>query len=243
MLGLLQAQWKAGSTYADSFVTRYMDEWECMVMVNGDLTEVTDEIIEREIEYHRSLGRSFEWKLFSCDLPSDLLECLTARGFEVGIKEVVCAMDISEQLPSAFSPINVKRVQTEDELRDFRSVAEEVFQKDFSYTTAALAKCIADRTEDQVGFVAYDGVTPVSIGRVDHFERAACAGLYSGGTLPEYRGRGFYQAVVAARAKYAKEKGASIIWVDARPTSLPILERLGFTPILESWPCEYEVKI
>ena len=46
MLGLLQAQWKAGSTYKDSFVTRFMDEWECMVMMNGDLTEVADEIIE-----------------------------------------------------------------------------------------------------------------------------------------------------------------------------------------------------
>ncbi len=241
MLGLLQAQWKAGSTYKDSFVTRFMDEWVCMVMMNGDLTEVADEIIEREIEHHRSLGRSFEWKLFSCDFPSDLLERLIARGFKIGIKEVVCAMDISMKLPATNPLIVVKRVQTESELGDFCSVAEEVFQKDFSCTTAALAKCIADGTEDQVGFVAYDGVTPVSIGRVDHYERALCAGLYSGGTVPAYRGRGFYQAVVAARAEFAKSQGASVIWVDARPTSLPILQKLGFEALVETWPCEFEI--
>lgn len=240
MLDLLQAQWKAGSTHKDSFVTRYMDEWECMVMVNGDLSEVADEIIEREIDHHRSLGRPFEWKLFSSDLPSDLLDRLIARGFKVGIKEVVCAMDIGKQLPATNPSIIVRRVQTESELGDFRSVAEEVFQKDFSYTTAALAKCIAEGTEDQVGFVAYDGVTPVSIGRVDHYDRASCAGLYSGGTVPAYRGRGYYQAVVAARAEFAKSQGASVIWVDARPTSLPILQRLGFEAQVETWPCEFE---
>jgi hypothetical protein len=241
MLDLLQTQWKAGSTYSDSFVTRYMDERECMVMVNGDLTENADEIIEREIEYHGFLGRSFEWKLFSSDVPSDLLDRLIARGFKVGIKEVVCAMDISQRLPEIDPSICVKRVRTESDLSDFRSVAEEVFEKDFSYTTAALAKCIADGTEDQVGFVAYDGVTPVSIGRVDHFERATCAGLYTGGTVAAYRGRRYYQAIVATRAEFAKSQGASIIWVDARPTSLPILQKLGFEAVVETWPCEFKV--
>jgi len=239
MLEILQTQWKAGSTYEDTYVTRYIDEWECTVMVNGDLTENADEIIEREIEYHRSLGRSFEWKLFSCDFPSDLLDRLITRGFKIGIKEVVCAMDISQKTPEINPSICVKRVQTESELSDFRSVAEEVFQKDFSYTTEALAKCIADGTEDQVGFVAYDGVTPVSIGRVDNYGQAPCAGLYTGGTIAAYRGRKFYQAIVAARAEFAKSQGASILWVDARPTSLPILQRLGFEAVVETWPCGF----
>ncbi len=239
MLEILQTQWKAGSTYEDTYVTRYIDEWECTVMVNGDLTENADEIIEREIEYHQSLGRSFEWKLFSSDMPTDLLDRLIAGGFKIGIKEVVCAMDISQKTPEINTSICVKRVQTESELCDFRSVAEEVFDKDFSYTTAALAKCIADGTEDQVGFVAYDGVKPVSIGRVDHYGHATCAGLYTGGTIAAYRGRKFYQAIVAARAEFAKNQGASIIWVDAGPASLPILQRLGFEAVVETWPCDW----
>ena len=239
MLETLMREWKAGSTYVDSFVTRYINEHECMVMTNSDLSGVADEIIEREILVHQTLGRSFEWKLFSCDLPSDLLDRLIARGFEIGIKEVVCAMDITMQMPSANPDNRVERVRSDEQLKDFRWVAEEVFGKDYSYTTGELAKCIANGTEDQVGFVAYDGSTPVSIGRIYLADGSACAGLYTGGTLSEYRGRGFYQAVVAARALYAKEKGASIIWVDARPTSRRILERLGFEALVETWPSEW----
>ncbi len=239
MLETLMPQWKVGATYSDSAVTRHTDDHDSMVMANGDLTGIANEIIKREIAYHQSIGRNFEWKLFSSDLPTNLLERLTDHGFQVGTKEVVCAMDIIQQMPTASPTIRVERVHSDEQLNDFRWVAESVFQKDFSYTTGELARHIANGSEDQVGFVSYDGGTPVSIGRLDHTKCSACAGLYTGGTLPEYRGRGFYQAVVAARATFAKHKGVSIIWVDARPASLPILERMGFVPIVESWPCEY----
>ena len=239
MLETLMRQWKAGSTFVDDFVTRYQNDHECMVMTNGDLTGIADQIFEREIEYHRSIQRAFEWKLFSCDLPQDLLDRLIDHGFVVGIEEVVCAMDLTKHLPKADPEIRVERVTSDEQLKDFRWVAEEVFEKDFSYTTGELAQCLASGSEDQVGFVAYDGSTPVSIGRLDQTLDQPCAGLYTGGTRPESRGRGFYQAVVAARAEYAKQKGVTIIWVDARPTSLPILKRLGFEPIVKTWPCEF----
>jgi hypothetical protein len=65
------------------------------------------------------------------------------------------------------------------------------------------------------------------------------AGLYGGGTLKTHRRRGFYRALVAARAQDARELGARYLLVDALPTSRPILERMGFQRITDTWPCEW----
>jgi hypothetical protein len=45
---------------------------------------------------------------------------------------------------------------------------------------------------------------------------------------------------VQARTKAAKAAGARYATVDAMPTSLPILERLGFIRLAESWECTYD---
>ncbi|HTX49603.1 MAG TPA: GNAT family N-acetyltransferase, partial [Caulobacteraceae bacterium] len=51
------------------------------------------------------------------------------------------------------------------------------------------------------------------------------------GAVPDYRGRGAYRALVAARADEARRRGHRFLTVDARETSRPILERLGFQPL------------
>ena len=223
--------------FTDTTVVRFQTEGYCQVLANGSLVGVADEVIKREIAHHRSIGRSFEWKLFSTDLPADLLDRLVARGFEIGTKEVVCAVDLATCFREVDPEIRVERVSDEIQLNDFRSVAEAVFGKDFSFTVGVLARCIAAGTEEEVGFVAYSGDTPVSIGRLDHGERNTCGGLYTGGTLPEFRCRGYYQAVVAARVSHARKASLRYLCIDARPTSLPILHRLGFESVVESWQC------
>jgi GNAT superfamily N-acetyltransferase len=55
-------------------------------------------------------------------------------------------------------------------------------------------------------------------------------------TLPEYRGRGLYRATVARRAELAREAGYRWLYVDALPTSRPILERLGFVTLTTTTP-------
>ena len=53
------------------------------------------------------------------------------------------------------------------------------------------------------------------------------AGLWGGSTLPAYRGRGIYRALVSRRARLALERGYTTLQVDASEDSRPILERLG----------------
>ena len=62
------------------------------------------------------------------------------------------------------------------------------------------------------------------------------AGLFGGVTLEEFRGRGLYRATVARRAELAREAGYRWLYVDALPTSRPILERNGFVAITTTTP-------
>jgi len=96
------------------------------------------------------------------------------------------------------------------------------------------------RAGSEPGLLAYDGDEPVSIGRLYTHPQSAFAGLYGGGTLATRRGRGFYRAVLATRARDAIAAGAQYLRVDALPTSFPILQRLGFVEISASWPCEWK---
>ena len=53
------------------------------------------------------------------------------------------------------------------------------------------------------------------------------AGIWGGSTLPEFRGRGIYRALVAARARSAIARGVRFIHSDCTDMSRPILERSG----------------
>lgn len=79
------------------------------------------------------------------------------------------------------------------------------------------------------------------MGRLYINSASAFAGLYGGATLAAYRGRGFYRTLVAARARDATAAGARYLRVDALPTSRPILERMGFFWIADTWPCEWQL--
>jgi GNAT superfamily N-acetyltransferase len=54
------------------------------------------------------------------------------------------------------------------------------------------------------------------------------AGLRGGTTLPAWRGRGIYRALVAARARLAVARGVQYLHVDASRHSASPLKRLGF---------------
>ena len=56
-------------------------------------------------------------------------------------------------------------------------------------------------------------------------------GLWGGSTLPEWRRRGFYRALVSHRARLAIERGYPYARVDTSPDSRPILTALGMLPI------------
>jgi hypothetical protein len=197
-----------------------------------------DQAIEAEIEHFRRLDKEFEWTLCSHDRPPDLLDRLRARGFEIEPVEAIMVYDLAT--PAEWvnhDSAKVIRIDREEQLRESRRVAEEVFGKDYSFTFAELADELRARSTHHRGYIAYIDDEPASIGRLYTQTESWFGGLYGGATRAAFRGRGLYRAVVAARARDAIESGAKYLTVDALPTSRPILERLGFERIADTWPC------
>jgi GNAT superfamily N-acetyltransferase len=84
--------------------------------------------------------------------------------------------------------------------------------------------------------VAMAGDEPVCSARAEFLPGTDFASLWGGGTLPGWRGRGIYRALVAYRAQLAVARGYRYLQVDAMPASRPILERLGFTCLAHTTP-------
>jgi hypothetical protein len=208
--------------------------------------ESADGVIAGEIALHRALGIEFEWKLYAHDRPGDLRDRLIKHGFAIEPSEVVLVFDLAE-LPArmvageAGAPEGVRaaRISEPGQIADFCYVGEKVFRKQYQFTANQLTDGLKAGSTEHLGYIAYFREEPVSIGRLYTHSRSVLGGLYGGGTIEEFRGRGFYRAVVEARARDAVSLGAKYLIVDAKPTSEPILRRMGFAKISETWPCQW----
>jgi hypothetical protein len=203
-----------------------------------------DAAIAVEVEHHRQSGVAFEWKVYSHDGPADLRDRLARQGFEVGPTEAVLAYDLSrpaEWIDRAADQggLTVARVDRPELLDAFRRVAEATFGKDYALTAGRLAAAMAAGSTQHVGYVGFADGVAAGVGRLYMHPASAFGGLYGGGTAAAFRGRGLYRAVVAARARDAIAAGARYLIVDALPTSRPILERLGFERVADTWACEW----
>ena len=217
------------------------------VLIYSSLTPDTAErLIDEQIDHYRSLGSGFEWKVYSHDAPADLRFRLARHGFTVGPREAVLVLDLSEPpswvrdaKPGAHEIVRVERVEQVDLFRD---AAEEIFGKDYGLTSGQLTAAIQAGSREHVAYLAMADGKAASIGRLYTHPASHFGGLYGGGTRAAYRGRGLYRALVAARARDALALGARYLIVDALPTSRPILERLGFQHLTNTWACEWSPK-
>lgn len=204
--------------------------------------DTADATIDEQVEHYRWLNVEFEWKVYGHDQPADLRARLARRGFEVGPLEAVLVLDL-ETRPGWIDETNtsdVVRVTTVEQLVQFGAAAEAIFERDASATLAELAAGRRSGTSEQVGYMAMVNGEPVSIGRLYMHAGSQFGGLYGGGTRPESRGQGHYRATVAARSRDALQQGVRYMLVDALPTSRPILERLGFVHLTDTWPCVWQ---
>ena len=79
-------------------------------------------------------------------------------------------------------------------------------------------------------FVTYspDG-EPIASGGINRYPEARFGLLWAGCTVPSWRGRGAYRALLSARSNWARRNGLTRIGLYAsRATSGPIVDRLGF---------------
>jgi hypothetical protein len=197
-----------------------------------------DAVIAAQVAHYRSLDVEAEWTTCAHDQPIDLMDRLARHGFELGPCETVLALDLHKR-PDWINDRrhDVLRVEVEVQLNTYRVVEREVFPESGDYAFNQLYRNLRAGSTRQLGFVAFVEGKPAGIGRLETHPDSWFAGLYGGGTLENFRGRGLYRAVVAARARTAIEMGVRYLMVDALATSRPTLEKLGFVRITETWPC------
>ncbi len=139
--------------------------------------------------------------------------------------------DLARGLPPAVPSLNIeiRRVRDEAGLNDLIAVRSEALGRNESTMAGLFLPRLGDPTLRL--FVAYADGMPVATGRLEMPPDRSFAGLWGGTTVPAFRGRGIYRMLVAERAREAQRRGYRYLRVDARDSSRPILERLGFVPL------------
>ena len=215
--------------------------WNGVVWSDLDASSA-DKAIAEQIAYYTGLGREFEWKLYGHDLPFDLGQRLRAAGFTAEPEETLMIAEVADLTLDVEPPEGIRFLPVTD--RAGVDLVAEVHEKAFGTDSSRLRHQLLARLQDDpdtvVAVVALAGDVPVSAARMELVPGTRFAGLWGGGTVESWRGRGIYRALVAHRARAAVERGYRYLQVDALATSRPILERLGFEPLTITQPHVYQ---
>ncbi|WP_435216218.1 GNAT family N-acetyltransferase [Streptomyces sp. bgisy034] len=200
-----------------------------------------DAVIAEQIAHFSGLGREFEWKLYGHDLPVDLGQRLRAAGFVGQPEETLMIGEVADLNLDAEPPEGIRILPVTDGagVDLVARVHEKAFGTDGSRLRHQLLARLAADADTVVAVVALAGDTPVSAARMELVPGTRFAGLWGGGTVEGWRGRGIYRALVAHRARAAVDRGYRYLQVDAMSSSRPILERLGFEPLTTTTPYVY----
>jgi GNAT superfamily N-acetyltransferase len=204
------------------------------VLDGGEL----DELIARQVRIFAERGESFEWKLHGHDRPADLPERLGAAGFVPEDTETVLIAPVSGIGIEASVPdgVVVREVSGPVDLGRIAQLEHAVWGDDEGWIVDSLADEQAADPDGLRIFIAEAGNVVVCAGWVRFPSGTEFATLWGGATLPAWRGRGIYRALVAHRAGLAAERGCRYLEVDASDESRPILERLGFVAVTTTTP-------
>jgi len=194
-----------------------------------------DRLIARQRDYFAGCGKAVRWPVCAHDQPADLPARLRAAGFVPGDTDTVLIGLTAELATGPALPHGVvlRWVTADADMRRIAAMQSAVWGQDWSWLGEVLIGQIAAAPDDIAVAAAEAGGDVVSAGWLTFFEPGAAsfARLLGGSTLPQWRGRGIYRALVAARAQRAAARGVKYLQVDASADSAPILLRLGFRAV------------
>lgn len=211
-----------------------------------------DEVIREQVDFFIQRGQNFEWKRFGHDLPADLDERLLRHGFVQEERETVMALDLWNESrpaplsrPSELQPtphIDIRKVTGPEGLREVARLEEAIWQHPFDWIEIELGAELLLPDEPTVIYLATLDGAPAAAAWMRFYEGTDFAALFGGSTLPEYRNRGLYTALLHARASEATRRGYRFLTVDAGEMSRPILEKRGFIALTTAIAYKYYVK-
>jgi hypothetical protein len=227
------------SASGDVVVDRSTDGSECRIVFASLPPEETDNLIRRELDAAVSGGYSLEWKYYGHDTPIDLPERLAAAGFEAEDEEDVLVLPLDEASLAAFGDggeHEIRIVREERDLVDYAEVSREIGRHNVEEERRALALKLKENPDEMSIHIAYVDGEPVACGRVYFRPGGPYAELAGGRTKTTHRRRGLFTALVASRLQEARDRGRTHAFVDALPTSAPILRKQGFQFVTRTQP-------
>ncbi len=217
-------------------------EPQSFLLYSNLTSENADQIINDEIAYFESIGHSFEWKLYSHDSPPDLIERLRQCGFEVDDPETILVLDMQDLSGILIQSVthDIRRITDPSLVKSLVDVQAAIYGQNFDDMAERLTWELTNYPNYISLYGAYVDGVPVASARIYYPGNSQFASLWGGGTLSDYRGKGVYTALVAARVQEAIQRGRRFLTIDASPMSRPIVEKLGFVVISISTPCNWQ---
>jgi ribosomal protein S18 acetylase RimI-like enzyme len=212
--------------------------------LDGLEPEELESLISRAVGYFRAeqAVAEIEWKTRSHDRAPHVHELLVLHGFTPDEPESIMigearSLAIDVPLPDG---VTLRQVTEASDVRAMTAMQNEVFGDP---PTEDRAERLIARLEagDQFDLwvAEFDGQI-VSAGRIDPVLDSDFASIWGGATRPEWRGRGIYRALTAARARSALSRGKTLIHSDSTEYSRPILERSGLVAVSTTTPYRWK---
>lgn len=200
-----------------------------------------DAAIAGQIAHYRTAGLPFEWKLYGHDGPADLADRLLAAGFTAEDPETLMAAEaaaLPQDVPLPKGSSSTRSPTRPGCARSSRSTNAPSAPTAPTSAVSSSTGSPPTRTRSPPSSPSRPH-EPVSAARLELCPGTDFAGLWGGGTVEAWRGRGLYRALVAHRVRIAAARGHRYVQVDAADTSRPILRRLGFLTLSTTTPYTY----
>lgn len=202
-----------------------------------------DELITAVVAAFGAEGiEQFEWKTRSHDAGNDRLTAALLRaGLQPDPVETVmigrtAALVVPVELPQ---PLVLRQAGADgadlgEDVAAVDALHTAVFGRHGASFSTGLLRELRTHPERLELWLVSEGASAVSAGRVEF--GGAVAGLFGGATLPQWRGRGLYRALTAARARSAARSGCELVYAECTPFSQPILRSAGLRAVTTTTP-------
>lgn len=192
-----------------------------------------DQHIASAVEELNSTGLPWYWQVGPGCLPYDLRDRLLRAGLKLSHEVPAMAANLSAWEPQGLPEgLTIRAVLSEDEFELWLEPATISFglPETFRNLLRAAQAGIGYSGDLAVRhFTGFEDGQAVAVGTV--YYAAGVAGIFTIGTVPEARKKGYGAAITEACMRDAVEKGYDTAILHASKMGLPVYERLGFQEV------------
>jgi hypothetical protein len=208
--------------------------------LRGEDIQTIQSLVTEALAHYREdpAINQIEWKTRGHDHAPGLHGALLNSGFTPDEPESIMIgethlLAVDVPLPAG---VLLRRVSTEADVRAMCAMVGAVFEDpDTDEEADALLRRLTFDDGMEL-WVAESQGQIISAGRLEPVRGSQFAGIWGGATRADWRRRGVYRALTAARARSALRAGKTLIHSDSTEYSRPILERSGLVRVSTTTP-------